>query len=415
MRQEKLMDAMEFVDDRLLESAADSMDGKKKTFSWIQLAGYAACLAVVIGLVWHFYVPPVPEYKDALFSAGQLADLFPVKDTYGGTNVYTKENYPNESMFIVPELPEVEYLNVYQRNETVQPNEADLLALIEHVYPRVEEMYDIHIPDCGIALEDGYYRSGITEAGGKRIWASNGRYGLYASWCNADYSPLPIDGKVLSAGNAQTDDEIMESVSEVIPYLEQIFDLELSAYQIKRYYSSYGTDLNSLNIWLYTKDQVIDETLEQYDTYPVRCCTGDMICLEFGNFGNDKGDTVVCDQIRYYQSSQKLYKAYAQCRMISLKEAEVLLANGYVFADHVCPLCMAQQDKVDFSDYDRVSMEYVFGVDKGSYGIPFYTFYKKLTQREDGSVVYGKTMVPAIEVSGLKEYFEDQKKYHRAW
>jgi hypothetical protein len=240
-------------------------------------------------------------------------------------------------------------------------------------------------------------------------------YGLYASWCNADYSPLPIDGKVLSAGNAQTDDEIMESVSQVIPYLEQIFDLELSAYQIKRYYSSYGTDLNSLNIWLYTKDQVIDETLEQYDTDPLRCCTGDMICLEFGNFGNDKGDTVVCDQIRYYQSSQKLYKAYAQCRMISLKEAEVLLANGYVFADHVCPLCMAQQDKVDFSDYDRVSMEYVFGVDKGSYGIPFYTFYKKLTQREDGSVVYGKTMVPAIEVSGLKEYFEDQKKYHRAW
>ena len=212
MRQEKLMDAMEFVDDRLLESAADSMDGKKKTFPWIQLAGYAACLAVVIGLIWHFYVPPVPEYNDALFSAGQIADLFPVKDTYGGTNVYTEEYYPSDAKFIVPALPEVEYLNVYQRNDAVQPNEADLLALIAQVNPRVEEMYGIHIPDCGIVQDDGYYRSGFAEAGGKRIWAANGRYGLYASWYNADYSPLPIGGKVLSAGNTQTDDKIMESV-----------------------------------------------------------------------------------------------------------------------------------------------------------------------------------------------------------
>lgn len=47
------------------------------------------------------------------------------------------------------------------------------------------------------------------------------------------------------------------------------------------------------------------------------------------------------------------------------------------------------------------------------YGIPFYTFYKKIRQDEDGFVQYAKTMVPAIEVSGLEEYFYAQMETHR--
>lgn len=57
-----------------------------------------------------------------------------------------------------------------------------------------------------------------------------------------------------------------------------------------------------------------------------------------------------------------------------------------------------------------VGVEYVYGKD---YGIPFYTFYKKLSEDENGFVRYAKTMVPAIEVSGLEEYFEAQEEFHR--
>lgn len=418
MRQEKLMDAMEFVDDQLLESAANSMEGKKKSFPWVKLAGYAACLAVIIGLFWHFYIPPVPEYENALFSASQLADLFPTKDTYGGTNVYTTVAYPNEAMFTVPEPPEAAYLNAYQRDKSVTPSKEELTELIDTVFPMVEKMYDTDISsNYGFTQSKlGGYYSGAIEAGGKTVRAVNNRFGLYVCWYNADFSPLTINGKRLSAKTTQTDEEIMQTVSTIIPYLEHTFGLELSAYNIQRFYNKNNPDSGRLEVWLYSEAQVTDEMLEQYGSDPPIYCTGDMLLLEFDCFNHDDAPgSLQCDEISYHRSTQHRYETYTQCRMISLKEAELLLAHGYVFADHVCPLCMAAQDEIDFRDYDRVSLEYWFGYENDSSGIPFYTFYKKLSQKDDGSVVYAKTMVPAIEVSGLKEYFNEQKKHHRAW
>lgn len=93
--------------------------------------------------------------------------------------------------------------------------------------------------------------------------------------------------------------------------------------------------------------------------------------------------------------------------------AEAMLRNGYVFSNHSCRLCMQNRQKVDFTDYDRVSLEYVFASDDiRGYGIPFYTFYKRIRVNENGFVQYAKTMVPAIEVSGLQAYFEDQVQHH---
>ena len=66
--------------------------------------------------------------------------------------------------------------------------------------------------------------------------------------------------------------------------------------------------------------------------------------------------------------------------------------------------------------YDFVDMEYVFGMDSETYtptmGIPFYTFYKKIGTSQNGNTVYAKTYVPAIEVSGLEAYFQNQTSKH---
>lgn len=412
MREEKLMDAMEYVDDQLLESAADSMAGKRKRGQWKPLAAMAACLAMVVGLFWYNRFPPVPKYENAIFSAEQIGELFPAKDAMG-TNAYTEEGYPNEELFVVPEVLDVEYLNIYKQIGT-EPSEAELRSLIKEVFPYIGKMYGCDVSQTLFvrkASATGY--SAETVSSGKRILASSDLYSLSVSWGNDDLSPLSINGETFYAKNVQTDEEIMASVSSVIPYLEQVFDTELSAYKIDRSYSSSDADINYLNVWLYSETQVTDELLEQYDREPTRYCTGAMICLEFSREDLAKpSDTVVCRYISYEKSIQHRYKAYAQCRMISLDEAEALLANGYVFSNHVCKLCMDMQEQVDFSDYDRVSLEYVFGED---YSIPFYTFYKKIREDEDGFVQYAKTMVPAIEVSGLEEYFEEQQRYHISW
>ena len=99
--------------------------------------------------------------------------------------------------------------------------------------------------------------------------------------------------------------------------------------------------------------------------------------------------------------------------MLSLEMAEELLENGYCFGGHTCRKCMQNNALVDFSEYDYLGIEYLYGEDYLQDGdpkpvIPFYIFYKKMDETDfDGKVLYAKTYVPAIEISGLKEYFDN--------
>ena len=99
--------------------------------------------------------------------------------------------------------------------------------------------------------------------------------------------------------------------------------------------------------------------------------------------------------------------------MISLEEAEDLLYGGYVFGGHVCSLCMAMQDPIDFENYDHVGLEYVQDSAYSNEALPFYAFYKYIGDAPNGNKTYAKTYVPAIKVSGYEEYFESQEQYHK--
>ena len=112
-----------------------------------------------------------------------------------------------------------------------------------------------------------------------------------------------------------------------------------------------------------------------------------------------------------------MFQHITNAKMISLEDAEVLLYNGYVFGGHSCSLCMAMQDKISFYGYDFVDIDYLTGnISQDSeevFCIPFYAFYKEIGTSENGNLIYAKTYVPAIEVSGYKEYFESQKANHK--
>ena len=66
---------------------------------------------------------------------------------------------------------------------------------------------------------------------------------------------------------------------------------------------------------------------------------------------------------------------------------------------------MENQEKIVFDSYDCVDIEYVSGM-------PFYVFYKNIGKSKNGNLIYAKTYVAAIEVSGYDEYFERQKENH---
>ena len=144
------------------------------------------------------------------------------------------------------------------------------------------------------------------------------------------------------------------------------------------------------------------------------------ICISFDNYSNYAGDTVsdgiLTKAVIYYSKARDNsdeYSLAAKIKTISLQEAEALLYKGYVFGGHSCPLCMAMQDKISFEDYDYVDIQYVFGydyaLDKPTFSLPFYAFYKKIGTSENGNSIYAQTYVSAVKVSGYDEYFEDQK------
>ena len=113
-----------------------------------------------------------------------------------------------------------------------------------------------------------------------------------------------------------------------------------------------------------------------------------------------------------YKSKNNTFNEGDRFNTISLEEAEVMLEKGYVFGGHYCPLCMQEQETVDFSDYDHVGIEYVQKATYEGYTneyYPFYAFYKEI---EDGR--FARTYVPAFRVSGLEEYFESQESKHNS-
>lgn len=92
--------------------------------------------------------------------------------------------------------------------------------------------------------------------------------------------------------------------------------------------------------------------------------------------------------------------------LVSVGQAEQWARQGWFFTGHWCPVCMGTQPPVDFSQYD--GMEIVYRKDAlARHIIPFYSLCRQL---EPGT--YAVSYVPAVQVSGMAEYFEQQSSVH---
>lgn len=508
MKQDNLLDALQYIDDALLESAADSMTEKKHYALWFWMTATAACVALVIG-VWALlrqdaplpdrspvlqnnptimtdpiqnpipngptqscpdgmqqdkvdptkppantcpdptesmkpsappeepdgpvdsapncperpagYRPPpmveqpmeVPKNNGAGFTAEELGKLF--SGYYGDTIYYEQVGFPDDILSGLASPPTVDYITIYQSTDREAAKEEAALGVLYDILPRLEKMLGQQIPIPQLVTES-MWASSLSQnyitlknyANGIEISCKSGSQYSYQS----DDPALKINGITLSAKADDTDEKIMESVSAAIPYLEEVFDMDLSAYKIYRDYA-FSDDMSYLSymtVYLYSDDDVLDQFLQEYDDFPRRYLAGEVLCLNFSvTYRPGEMDTVICREIEFITQPQRWVKPLEQRKMLTLAEAEDLLDKGYIFCPHFCSICLQEQGAVDFSDYDRVSLEYVYGKD---YAIPFYTFYKKLGDNADGSVRYAKTMIPAIDATGMEEYFESQLQYH---
>lgn len=123
-------------------------------------------------------------------------------------------------------------------------------------------------------------------------------------------------------------------------------------------------------------------------------------------FHQEDGKLVLSSAAYTYSELERAFSGDTE--LLTLDAAEEELEKGWCFVGHVCEICMARQDGVDFSQYDGVEIVYR-DAPICTHVIPYYSFCKQLDQNR-----YAVTYVPAVHVEGLAEYFEAQKAVHES-
>ena len=441
MRKNQLNEGLNHIDAEIVEGylkQKDRLNQKRKTRSaGLRFAVIAACFVLIISAV---IIPPmlleddpstppptVPIWDGAKYSAADVAGLFGSINTDSvATNAYTKIYVPDSKYLYLSEFPDEALLGIYQYNDIQKElDEKALRDFIDGFLPKLAASVGEKLPQYDIREYNSGDESRLsvnTEIDDYLIGAGQNQtqnhFILFKSSPSSDQK-IVLDGETVQIDQRLSDEEIITSLGSIKNKLFEIFGVSFSDTKIIRSFDSYSKHgAQYISIYFYDNDA---HPLNSLRNTPV----SDYIRIRFDNNSNFSGD-IVSDgiltdaDIHYYKKRNNIseeWQLISKTQRISLSDAEALLYNGYVFGGHSCPLCMAEQEKISFDGYDFVGLEYVFGIDEETYNptlsIPFYAFYKKIGTSKNGNLIYAKTYVAAIAVSGYKEYFEGQRDEHK--
>ncbi len=368
-------------------------------------------------------VIPPPTYEGAYLTAAQLEELVFNLKLEGATTAYTTVYVPDADALKLAPLPTEAYVPVWRYTpQTKALDESELAADITAVYPRLEAMLGVQIPTLTYMNdpEDGILRAEYkwnsirynirtTQMSGSRLYGT----ARTAISISGDYrDTIDIHGKPIEVDQRLSDEEILASFSDVRDALFEAFGQTFDSARVERKYGS-------------NNEEGVERLYITYFHASDLPAAGDSIVISFDNFANFAEDVVSADILRdcsitytrYRAPLSEAYTVEANCRLLTVEEAEVLLHAGYVFGGHVCPLCMEMQTPVSFDEYDFVTVVYYTGdteTQGSALSVPFYAFYKDIGESKNGNRIYARTLVPAVEVSGLAEYFDMQKENHGA-
>lgn len=349
--------------------------------------------------------PETPEFKDPVFTAAEIGALFDEQKLEGAlTNAYVKIAVPSEDelKYSCMPVPQSDTVGIYKiHTENVKKAENDPFTM-EQFWNKVCAGLGVKTDKRGEWYDDDLY----IRFSDNTHYFSTFSFGRYTGGVNKN---LTFDGIDITVDQTMSDGEMKDSLKPIRDKLCDTFNVDLPDIYIERRYDEYSQyGCEDLTVTFYN---------EKNSGVDINICgfCSDMIRINFTNREDYDGAVVSRDvltraQVEYYHfhcEPEAICEHTGDARLISIKEAEELLYKGYVFGGHCCPLCMAAQEKVSFENYDKVGIVYFKG-------IPFYAFFKNLhSDTPNGNAVYARTLVPAVEISGYKEYFESQKEFHK--
>ncbi len=413
MTSKKLFTAMRGIDRQYVLDAAPSESVRRKPKKLFIAAIAAVCAAVIIlGVI---LIPAYDPYRHAYLSAEQVADVFPPLK-YVSTSNYTEVYRPEARPFKLDPIPDAEYLPIYSQVPAELPyDEQEYIQFRDFILPRLAEGLGLDVnmltSDDRFCEDDGFQTTYdnndlalLFYQTNKNIFTSAPGYNR-VSFLTYDGGQLLLDGRKIELDPSQSEEEILTSLEWVKLRLFQIFGVSYDSASVSIGY----TDLTDNGCSSVTVTY-FNETAGPYPPLDYININVDYQSI----YGSTTKENYT---VNYLQSripqGHISYKEEASCRRISLEEAEKLLYKGYVFGNHACPMCMAAQEKVSFKGYDYVGFEYIYDpYDDAPRAVPFYAFYKKIGVAKNGNLIYAKTYVCAVEVSGLDAYYRSQSTNH---
>ncbi len=346
----------------------------------------------------------VPPYTNISLTVNDLFNAGIVFHSAGGTTSYQKIYVPSiEYLYITP-IPADKYVTIYEYFpiEQKNPTEQELRAIAEKYLPKFSEAIGIPTPEYTIKTYSENDINVRVSTGEKNTYFyisdSMLKFGKSSIYEKTDV-PLNIYGETVVIDQRKTDAEILASLSGIKEKLGKLFGKTFIEPKIIREFSSYTTNgAEWINISYKTSDD------------------SGSLTIKFDNFANHADDIVSSTNlynasIMFFpkSSNDELPSISKQVELLPLQKAEEYLSKGYVLAIGGCPLCQAMQDPVDFTNYDYVDISYMTTNNKK---IPYYCFYKNIGTSENGNMTFAYTYVPAIEVTGYEEYFENKHAQH---
>ena len=414
MTGKQLFDEMNQLGDDLIKEAINTLPLEENTDRsrtiWIKRLAAVACIVLFLSCVTLYCIgnkasAPLPgnnpitasdilsQSKGLVASgtgtkayftmvAGELSDLMysPIKNNteVSALKVYQSVQVEHPETFFKDKVNKI-ITNVKENFDTLLSQENDDQAhQFDYYYYNVDlvsEKYKINVETM-----DAH---GVTETT-YRIWNPT-----------PPIQQLELFGDKITITPDESDESIENKLTPVLDFANKVFGTNCEFQYITRDLGYYDEGDMTIKVEAFENSDNMNQSM--YNRY-----LGSIRFLFM-----DNGNTAELTLIGIYYTEYELQDAFSEdTRLLSVKEAEYYLEHGYIFAGHVCSVCMSRNAEVDFSDYDDVEIVYRRDI-FGKYVIPFYAFYKTT-----GEHMFAVAYVPAVEVDGLKEYFVSQEAWH---
>lgn len=330
-----------------------------------------------------------------------------------GTQSYDKIYVPDMKYLYINPIPSSRYITFYHNESTYgnPPSEREARAYLDSFLPKLANALQVSTPQYTLEydtfMDEDEYRTHINlnDKNDYKLHFYHLEFynEIELSHSNMTFEEhLTIDGQKITIDHTKTDQEIVESLSWVKQRLFSIFGVTFDDTKIIR---DYGETYGDVYVYFYKSNGTTSEVAghEPSTNYIKIEFSGNMVENTLLN-----GHDVDCKISRATKVARVEGNTF---KLIPLEKAEEYLYKNYVFSGPICPLCEANQTPIDFEGYDYVGISSKYSL-KNRATFPCYVFYKKIATTETGRMIFAKTYVPAVEVEGYEEYFENKHANH---